>query len=65
MAETFADPQIAAREMIVSVEHPALGKLLLTGIPIKFSETPGSIRFPPPQLDEHRQEILEKLKAAL
>ena len=52
------DPQVLAREMIVEVDHPVAGKTDLPGIPIKLSETPGSIREPAPLLGEHTVEIL-------
>ena len=43
------------------VEHPTLGKLKQAGIPIKFSETKGSITRHPPLLGEHTVEILLEL----
>jgi formyl-CoA transferase len=55
--EVFEDPQVLAREMVVSVEHPAVGELKLVGIPFKFSATPASIRRPPPLLGEHTAEV--------
>jgi crotonobetainyl-CoA:carnitine CoA-transferase CaiB-like acyl-CoA transferase len=57
----FADPQVAAREMVVAVDHPTIGELRLPGIPYKLSATPGSIRRPPPLLGEHTDEILAEL----
>ena len=54
-------PQLREREMFVDVDHSKAGRLRLTGIPIKLSETPGSIRSPPPLLGEHTEEILSWL----
>ena len=54
----FADPQVRHRDMIAEVPHPTIGTLRLTGIPIKFSETPGTIRLHPPLLGEHTDEVL-------
>lgn len=56
--QVIKDEQVIAREMIVEVEHPVAGKLLMPGIPIKLSETPGSIKRPAPLLGEHTEEIL-------
>lgn len=56
--QVVIDPQVVAREMIVEVDHPKAGKTSLPGIPIKLSETPGSIRQPAPLLGEHTVEIL-------
>ncbi len=52
------DAQTLARNMIVQLEHPALGVARSIGNPIKFSETPVSYRLPPPLLGEHTREIL-------
>ena len=56
--DIFNDPQYAARENIVEVEHPRLGKMKVPGVVPKFSETPGSIRHRAPELGEHNLEIL-------
>ena len=54
----FADPQVLAREMLVGMEHPAIGPIKLVGSPMKLSETPVQYRIPPPLLGEHTEEIL-------
>jgi crotonobetainyl-CoA:carnitine CoA-transferase CaiB-like acyl-CoA transferase len=56
--EAVTDTQVRARNMIVELKHPALGKALSIGNPIKFSETPVNYRFPPPLLGEHTSEVL-------
>jgi len=56
--EAVKDAQTVARNMIVQLEHPALGVARSIGNPVKFSETPVSYRFPPPLLGEHTSEIL-------
>jgi crotonobetainyl-CoA:carnitine CoA-transferase CaiB-like acyl-CoA transferase len=58
MEHLFADPQIKHRNMIAEVPHPTIGTLRLTGAPIKYSDTPSSIRRHPPLLGEHTDEIL-------
>ncbi|MGV9800581.1 CaiB/BaiF CoA transferase family protein [Mycobacterium sp. NPDC003449] len=55
--EVTDSAQVAAREMMVDVEHPMLGTLKLPGIPIKLSETPGSIRKAPPLIGEDNDAI--------
>ena len=60
--EALADPQILAREMIQSVEHATAGMLKVVGVPIKLSETPGSVRSAPPTLGQHTDAILRELK---
>ena len=63
-AELFADPQLRAREMVVEVEHPSAGRISTLGVPIKLSETPGSVRRPAPRLGEHTAEVLAALARA-
>ena len=62
LADVFADPQIKSREMFVEMPHPTLGSIKQTGLPIKFSRTPGGIDRPPPLLGEHNREILHELE---
>ena len=52
------DPQVIAREMFTSVEHPEAGKVRTVNIPIRLSGTPGSIRSAAPLLGEHTDEVL-------
>ncbi len=59
--EAVNDAQTLARNMIVQLEHPALGMARSIGNPIKFSETPVSYRLPPPLLGEHTSEVLQGL----
>lgn len=59
--QVINDPQVIARDMIVEVDHPKTGKIKTIGVPIKMSETQGSIRFPAPILGEHTEEILKNM----
>src|ERR1700722_325943 len=54
----LGQPQVAAREMVVEIEHPVAGTLKMLGSPLKLSAQPASIRRPPPVLGEHTDEIL-------
>lgn len=54
-------PQVKAREMIVTQDHPVAGTIMMPGIPVKLSKTPGSIDSPAPLLGEHNVEILGKM----
>ncbi|MHC5035536.1 MAG: CoA transferase, partial [Planctomycetota bacterium] len=58
MQRIFADPQVIHRDMIAEVPHPTIGTLRLTGVPLKYADTPGTIRRPPPLLGEHTDEVL-------
>jgi len=59
--KVLEDPQVISREMIVEIEHPVAGKLKMPGVPVKLSETPGSIRRPAPLLGQHTDEILREM----
>jgi len=56
--KVFYNEQVKARDMIVEVEHPTAGKIKIPGIPIKLSNTPGSIRSPAPLYGQHTREVL-------
>jgi crotonobetainyl-CoA:carnitine CoA-transferase CaiB-like acyl-CoA transferase len=60
-AELCADPHVRARGMLVEMEHPTAGRIQVTGIPLRLSATPGSIRRPPPRLGEHTEEVLREI----
>ena len=61
MQHLFSDPQVLHRGMDTEVPHPTIGTLRLAGVPIKYSETPGTIRLHPPLLGEHTDEILSEV----
>ena len=52
------DPQEAHNDLIQTVEHPELGQIKVIGMPVRFSETPGTIRLSPPLVGEHTGEVL-------
>ena len=56
--QAFADPHIRAREMVVDVDHPTLGRMKALGSPIKMSETPPVAARRAPLLGEHTREVL-------
>lgn len=60
LAQVFSDPQVLARQMLVSLPHPEVGTFQTTGLPIKLSETPGAIERRPPLHGEHCDEILSE-----
>jgi len=61
LGEVFRDPQVLYRKMVEEMEHPKVGRIRVVGTPIKMSETPASIRTPPPTLGQHTREILRSL----
>jgi crotonobetainyl-CoA:carnitine CoA-transferase CaiB-like acyl-CoA transferase len=61
LAEVFADPQVHARDMLVELPHPELGRVKLTGLPVKLAATPGAIARRPPLHAEHTAEVLREV----
>jgi formyl-CoA transferase/CoA:oxalate CoA-transferase len=61
VAEVLADPHLAARNMIADLMHPTAGATRVIGVPVKLSETPGTVRTPPPTLGQHTDAVLEEL----
>ena len=64
LKDAFADPQVLHRKMIQSFTYQSKqGQKTINqlGIPIKLSETPGSLRTGPPRYGEHTDEILADL----
>jgi len=60
--QVFADPQVQARGMQISMEHPLAGDAVsLVGSPVKLSGTPVSYRRAPPTLGQHTDEVLREL----
>jgi crotonobetainyl-CoA:carnitine CoA-transferase CaiB-like acyl-CoA transferase len=58
MADVYDHPQVRARGMRTSVEHPTVGDVTMPGVPMHFSRTPAAVRDPPPLLGEHTDEVL-------
>lgn len=58
LADLMNDPYLRETNYFREFEHPSEGKMVMTAIPVHFSESPGSYRFPPPRLGEHTKEVL-------
>jgi crotonobetainyl-CoA:carnitine CoA-transferase CaiB-like acyl-CoA transferase len=60
MSAIYADPHVAARQMLVDVEQPDGSRhVTLAGQPIRMTKSPTGIRSRPPMLGEHTDEVLE------
>ena len=60
-ADIFADPHVAAREMISRYQLPGDNpEVAIVGSPIKYTQTPTGLYQPPPRLGEHTDEVLEE-----
>lgn len=61
LAQALANHQVLACDMVQELDHPTVGKMKTTGLPIKLMGTPGALRMPPPLLGQHTEEILRSL----
>lgn len=59
--EVLADPQVAARGMMVEQDHPLLGKIRLPDLPFRFSECDTSPRSVAPLLGQHNRDVAARL----
>jgi formyl-CoA transferase len=56
--QALEDPQAQAREMVISIPHPSAGTIRMVASPLKIPTAPTEVRFPPPKLGEHTEQIL-------
>ncbi|MCI4645294.1 MAG: CoA transferase [Hyphomonadaceae bacterium] len=61
LEEVLDDPHLQAVEFAEHREHPTEGPYVSLRHPVRFSETPASIRREPPRLGEHTDEVLAQL----
>ena len=59
--EALNDPQTRAREMVVEMTHPELGKMQTFNTPVKMEGTWGATPSPPPLMGEHTEEVLKEV----
>ena len=60
MKEVFANEQVQARKLAITVPHDTAGTMKLVASPIRMSATPTEIRTAPPTLGQHTDEILRE-----
>jgi crotonobetainyl-CoA:carnitine CoA-transferase CaiB-like acyl-CoA transferase len=61
IGDMLADPQVAARNMVVEVDHPRAGRTRALGMPIKFGTGAADMTRPAPLFGQHSREILDAL----
>ncbi|MNF37888.1 Formyl-coenzyme A transferase [compost metagenome] len=59
--ELMQDDYLRETGFFNKVEHPTEGELVMTSIPVQFSSSPGNVRYLPPNLGEHSQEVLGEI----
>jgi crotonobetainyl-CoA:carnitine CoA-transferase CaiB-like acyl-CoA transferase len=61
IGDMLADPQVAARDMVIELDHPRAGRTRAIGMPIKFSDGRADQSRPAPLLGQHSREVLDQL----
>jgi crotonobetainyl-CoA:carnitine CoA-transferase CaiB-like acyl-CoA transferase len=61
LSEVFADPQVIARNMVNTWQHPHQKDLRLVASPLKLSLTPVRQDHVPPQLGQHTGQLLNEV----
>jgi crotonobetainyl-CoA:carnitine CoA-transferase CaiB-like acyl-CoA transferase len=59
-AEALVSDQARARNMVMEMDHPVEGTIRQLGFPVKLHGTPQQLRYPPPLLGEHTEEIMRE-----
>lgn len=57
--QLFTNKQVKARDMLIKINHPKAGEMIIPNSPIKFMEEPYSEKQPSPLLGEHTIELLK------
>jgi len=61
LAQVFADPQVVARGLAVTMPHGLAGSVPQVASPIRLSATPVEYRMAPPLLGEHTAGVLQRM----
>jgi crotonobetainyl-CoA:carnitine CoA-transferase CaiB-like acyl-CoA transferase len=61
MNELTSDPQVMLNDYIIEVDHPTMGKVKMTGFPMKFNKTPAQVSQNAPLFGQHTEEVLQGL----
>jgi formyl-CoA transferase len=61
MDRVFSNPQAIARNLRTEVPHPTAGTVPLVSSPLKIPTSPVEVRYPPPLLGQHTEEILSEI----
>ena len=56
--EVLTDEQLLSRDMVHLLQHSTAGPVQVLGVPVKLSDTAGSVRTAPPALGEHTERVL-------
>src|SRR5690606_35774819 len=56
--DVVKNPQLLHRKQITTINHPKAGEVAVSGVTMRLTDTPLTIRRPPPMLGEHNADVL-------
>ena len=59
--DLYNDPHLRGRGFLVDINHPVMGDVTYEGIPMKLSETPGSVRSAAPMIGQHTRLVCTEI----
>jgi len=59
--QALDDPHVRARNMVVEIDHPKIGRMQALGHPVKSTGDIASMRMPAPLLGQHTADVLAEL----
>lgn len=61
ISDICADPQFLARDMLIEVDDPVIGRYVAPGVVPKLSATPGGVRWAGPEPGSHNAEVYGRM----
>jgi len=61
IGEALEHPQVAARQIVITQQHAAIGEIGTLAPVVRLSRTPADVKLAPPSLGEHTSEVLASL----
>lgn len=59
--DLFCDPQVLASDLVMKIQHPKAGEIKVLSPPFKLSETPATVKLPPPMLGQHMRDVFTEM----
>jgi crotonobetainyl-CoA:carnitine CoA-transferase CaiB-like acyl-CoA transferase len=60
VSDLIEDEHLEHRGQIIHMQHPKVGTVPMQGFSVKFADSPMQLRYPPPLLSQHTDEILDE-----